>query len=250
MPKSNESNKIKVLSYDNRTDTAKCRSSSTIFMYRTRKLNLKLYGYGVRGIWPTTARLRVSSLSVMAVTIWLFVMIVWGISGSRSLVSGTVFEFVVFEESGKTSVTLGYASDIFNAFLGNVRWNIVYRVIYEEAKIYYRVWGVKRDEEGPRIKSSMQDPRFQCHIAKGEEVGGWGKRRLRITDRAGYTKKLNSHLVCVFRCRSNESYKLGASQGGRRRILHSYGLWCLLSIRNNCFCNGNRLCVGQHLLPL
>ena len=64
--------------------------------------NLKLYGYGVGGIWPTTARLRVSSLSVMAVTIWLFVMIVWGISGSQSLVSGTIFEFVVFEEgSGK-----------------------------------------------------------------------------------------------------------------------------------------------------
>ena len=59
--------------------------------------NLKLYGYGVGGIWPTTARLRVSSLSVMAVTIWLFVMIVRGISGSQSLVSGTVFEFVVFE---------------------------------------------------------------------------------------------------------------------------------------------------------
>ena len=149
MPKSNESNKIKVLSYDNRTDTAKCRSSSTIFMYRTRKLNLKLYGYGVRGIWPTTARLRVSSLSVMAVTIWLFVMIVWGISGSRSLVSGTVFEFVIFERGrGKKSVTLGYASDIFNAFLVNVRWNIVYRVIYEEAKIYYRVWGVKTGQLG------------------------------------------------------------------------------------------------------
>ena len=64
--------------------------------------NLKLYGYGVGGIWPTTARLRVSSLSVMADTIWLFVMIVWGISGSQSLVSGTIFEFVVFEEgSGK-----------------------------------------------------------------------------------------------------------------------------------------------------
>ena len=62
-----------------------------------------------------------SSLSVMAVTIWLFVMIVRGISCSRSLVSGTVFEFVVFEESGKKSVTLGYASDIFNDFLGNVR---------------------------------------------------------------------------------------------------------------------------------
>ena len=31
------------------------------------------------------------------------------------------FEFVVFEESGKKSVTLGYASDIFNDFLGNVR---------------------------------------------------------------------------------------------------------------------------------
>ena len=38
-----------------------------------------------------------------------------------SLLSGTVFEFVVFEESGKKSVTLGYASDIFNAFVGNVR---------------------------------------------------------------------------------------------------------------------------------
>ena len=59
--------------------------------------NLKLYGYGVGDVWPTTARLRVSSLSVMAVTIWLFVMIVRGISGSQSLVSGTVFEFVVFE---------------------------------------------------------------------------------------------------------------------------------------------------------
>ena len=32
--------------------------------------------YGVEGIWPTTARLRVSSLIVMVVTIWLFVMIV------------------------------------------------------------------------------------------------------------------------------------------------------------------------------
>ena len=93
--------------------------------------NLKLYGYGVGGIWPTTARLRVSSLSAMAVTIWLFVMIVWGISGSQSLVSGTVFEFVVFEKgAGKKSVTLGYASDIFNAFLSNVPSYIVSRVWY------------------------------------------------------------------------------------------------------------------------
>ena len=69
--------------------------------------------YGVGGIWPPTARLRVSSLSVMVVTIWLFVMIVWDISGSQSLVSGTVFEFVVFEEgSGKkichTRLRFGY----------------------------------------------------------------------------------------------------------------------------------------------
>ena len=98
-------------------------------------VNVRRYGYGVGDIWLTTARLRVSSLSVMAVTIWLFVMIVWGISGSQSLVSGTVFEFVVFEEgSGKKSVTLGYASDIFNAFLSNVRWNIVYRVWYTKKR--------------------------------------------------------------------------------------------------------------------
>ena len=120
-------------------------------------------------------------------------------------------------------------------------------LIYEEAKIYYRVWGVKRGEEGPRNKSSgiQGSGVANCEGGRGW-LGGWGKRRLRITDKAGYTGKLNSHLVCVFRCRSNESYKLGASQGGRRRILHSYGLWCLLSIHNNCFCNGNKLCVGQH----
>ena len=104
-------------------------------------VNVRRYGYGVGGIWLTTARLRVSSLSVMAVTIWLFVMIVWGISGSQSLVSGTVFDFVVFEEgSGKKPVTLGYASDIFNAFLSNVRWNIMYRIWYTKKRKYIIVF--------------------------------------------------------------------------------------------------------------
>ena len=30
----------------------------------------------------------------------------------------------------------------------------------------------KKRRGGPRNKSSMQDPRFRCHIAKGEGVGG------------------------------------------------------------------------------
>ena len=57
-------------------------------------------------------------------------MIVRGITGSKSLVSGRSLGPLYLKSGGKTYDALGYASYIFDALLCNVRQNVVSRVWY------------------------------------------------------------------------------------------------------------------------